>query len=175
MVRTQSLVSQYYKWLGLATAVEAYVRSCDTCARNKVVRHAPFGLLSPLPIPSRPSSYVSLDRITKVPPSHYHDAILVVEDRLTKMPIFIVTTKSMSASDVAYHVCFDATFDQGLDFDGNAKQLDYNQSATVDGRKPRVLVNDVVQTYNGEPPKGKWSWYTRTFVVRMLAKFHFFL
>ena len=101
VARTQSLISQYYKWPGLATAVEAYVRSCDTCARNKVVRHAPFGLLSPLPIPTRPWSSVSLDWITDLPPSHYHDAILVVVDRLTKMAVFIPTTKSMSAADVA--------------------------------------------------------------------------
>ena len=78
-----------------------YVLSCDACQRNKVVRHAPFGLLSPLPIPTRPWSHVALDWITDLPPSHYHDAILVVVDRLTKMAIFIPTTKSMPAPDVA--------------------------------------------------------------------------
>ena len=61
VARTQALVSQRYKWHGLAAAVESYVRRCDTCGRNKVVRHAPFGLLFPLPIPSRPWSSVSLD------------------------------------------------------------------------------------------------------------------
>ena len=61
VARTQALVAQYFKWTGLATAVEGYVRSCDACQRNKVVRHAPFGLLNPLPIPSRPWSSVSLD------------------------------------------------------------------------------------------------------------------
>ena len=101
VARTQSLISQYYKWPGLATAVEAYVRSCDTCARNKVVRQAPFGLLSPLPIPARPWSSVSLLWITNLPPSHYYNAILVVVDRLTKMAVFIPTTKAMSAADVA--------------------------------------------------------------------------
>ena len=42
-----------------------------------------------------------LDWITDLPPSHYHDAILVVVCRLTKMAIFIKTTKSMPAPDVA--------------------------------------------------------------------------
>ena len=101
VARTQALVAQYFKWTGLATAVDGYVRSCDACQRNKVVRHAPFGLLNPLPIPSRPWSSVSLDWITDLPPSNYHDAILVVVDRLTKQAIFIPTTKSMSAPDVA--------------------------------------------------------------------------
>ena len=101
VARTQALVAQYFLWPGLATAVDTYVRSCDACQRNKVVRHAPFGLLSPLPIPTRPWLSVSLDWITDLPPSHYHDAILVVVDRLTKQALFIPTTKSMAAPDVA--------------------------------------------------------------------------
>ena len=47
VARTHAVVGQYYKWAGLATAVEGYVRSCDACQRNKVVRHAPFGLVKP--------------------------------------------------------------------------------------------------------------------------------
>ena len=101
VARTQALVAQYFVWPGLSRDVEAYVRSCDTCARNKAVRHAPYGLLSPLPIPTRPWSSVSLDWITDLPPSHYHDAILVVVDRLTKQAHFIPTTKSMAALAVA--------------------------------------------------------------------------
>ena len=61
VARTQALVGQYFKWQGLATAVEAYVKSCDACQRNKVVRHAPYGLLNPLPIPNKPWSNVSPD------------------------------------------------------------------------------------------------------------------
>ena len=101
VARTQALVEQYFQWPGLATTVERYVRNCDACQRNKVVRHAPFGLLSPLPIPTRPWLSVSLDWITDLPPNHYHDAVLVVVDRLTKQAIFIPTTKSMAAPDVA--------------------------------------------------------------------------
>ena len=57
--------------------------------------------LIPLPIPTRPWSSVSLDWIIDLPPSHYHDAILVVLDKLTKMALFIPTTKSMAAPNVA--------------------------------------------------------------------------
>ena len=84
----------------MATAVDTYVRIFDSCDRNKVVRHAPYGLLSPLPIPTRPWSSVSLHWITDLPPSHYHDAIPVVVDRLTMLALFIPTTKSMAAPDV---------------------------------------------------------------------------
>ena len=77
------------------------MRGCDACQRNKVVRHAPYGLLNPLPIPAKPWSTVSLEWITDLPRSSYYDAILVVVDRLTKQAIFIATTISMSAPDVA--------------------------------------------------------------------------
>ena len=60
-----------------------------------MVRHALVGLHSPLPIPPQPWCSVSLD-ITNLPPSHYHDAILVVVDRLTKQALSIPTTKSKS-------------------------------------------------------------------------------
>ena len=66
VARTQALVSQYFKWPGLATAVESHMRGCDACQRNKVVRHAPYGLLNPLPIPSTPWCSISLDWITDV-------------------------------------------------------------------------------------------------------------
>ena len=39
--------------------------------------------------------------ITDLPPSHYHNAILVVVDRLTKQALFIPTAKSMAAPDIA--------------------------------------------------------------------------
>ena len=61
VARTQALVEHYFQWLGLATTMEKYVRSCDACQRNKVVRHAPYGLLSPLPTPTGPWLSVSLD------------------------------------------------------------------------------------------------------------------
>ena len=52
--RTHALLTLYFYWPWLSKAVEDYVRTCDVCARNKPVRHAPYGLLSPLPIPEQP-------------------------------------------------------------------------------------------------------------------------
>ena len=69
--------------------MENYVRTCDICARNKPVHHAPYGLLSPLPTPIQPSFNVFLDWITDLPTSDYYDAILMVVDRLTKEAQFI--------------------------------------------------------------------------------------
>ena len=50
--RTHVLVAQYFHWPGISKVVEEYVCTCDVCARDKPVRHAPYGLLSPLPIPT---------------------------------------------------------------------------------------------------------------------------
>ena len=61
IARTHALVAEYFHWPGISKAVEEYVRTCDVCARNKPVRHAPYRLLSPLPIPTQPWSNVSLD------------------------------------------------------------------------------------------------------------------
>ena len=44
---------------------------------------------------------MSLDWITDSLPSHYHDGILLVVDRLTKQALCIPTTKSMAAPNVA--------------------------------------------------------------------------
>jgi hypothetical protein len=46
-----------------------YVRSCDTCQRDKVSRHRRYGLLQPLEIPYRPWTSISMDFITALPES----------------------------------------------------------------------------------------------------------
>ncbi|KAI4884872.1 hypothetical protein NFI96_006131 [Prochilodus magdalenae] len=64
--------------------VRAFVGSCQVCARNKVPRTKPAGLLQPLPIPGRPWSHVSLDFVTGLPASQGNTAILVLVDRFSK-------------------------------------------------------------------------------------------
>lgn len=81
--------------------IDRYLRNCDTCARIKPVRHAPFGYLKPLQIPQKRWESISLDFITGLPISSKFDALLVVVDRLTKMSHFIPTTTTCSASNLA--------------------------------------------------------------------------
>src|SRR5687767_14206503 len=62
----------------------------------------PFGLLSPLPIPTRCWEYVSLDFMTDLPRTRDgHDAIVVFVDKLSKMIHSIPTTTSVTAPKVA--------------------------------------------------------------------------
>ena len=70
----------------------------------RVLRHDVIwcdNLPSPFPILVRPWCTVYLDKITNLPPSHYHEAILVVVDRLTTQALFIPTTNSIAAADMA--------------------------------------------------------------------------
>ncbi|KAI3351468.1 hypothetical protein L3Q82_020314, partial [Scortum barcoo] len=61
--------------------------------QSAVVTSPPTTLLpvscSPLPVPRRPWSHISLDFVTGLPPSHGHTAILTVVDRFSKMAHFV--------------------------------------------------------------------------------------
>ena len=51
--KTIELVSRAFWWPKLHNYVE-YVHICDTCCRTKKPHHHPYGLLRPLPIPTKP-------------------------------------------------------------------------------------------------------------------------
>ena len=103
--KTKELLERKFYWPSLATDVQEYVLSCQTCQNIAIPRHKPYGKLQPLPIPERPWKEVSLDFITQLPPSYIgtkeYDAILVVVDRYTKMAKFIPTTTDISAPEFA--------------------------------------------------------------------------
>ena len=65
------------------------------------MRHAPVGLLQPIPIPSQAFEVVSMDFIPKLPSSSGFDNILVIVDKLTKYVIFIPTTISVTEVETA--------------------------------------------------------------------------
>jgi len=50
---TYELVSQDYWWPKMRRTIVQYVQNCDTYARIKPARHAPYGLLKPLQVPFR--------------------------------------------------------------------------------------------------------------------------
>jgi hypothetical protein len=98
---TYELVSRDYWWPKLRHTIARYLRNCDTCARIKPARHAPYGFLKPLPIPQRGWESVSMDFIVGLPESSGFDAILVVVDRLTKMAHFLPTTGTVDSEGTA--------------------------------------------------------------------------
>jgi transposase InsO family protein len=98
---TYELVSRDYWWPKMRHTIARYLRNCDTCARIKPARHAPYGFLKPLPIPQRRWELVSMDFIVGLPESSGFDAVLVVVDRLTKMAHFLPTTGTVDSEGTA--------------------------------------------------------------------------
>jgi len=98
---TYEVVSYDYWWPKMYQTIAHYIRNCDTCARIKLVRHAPYGLLKPLQVLFRKWSSVSLDLVTGLPKSTDYDALLVVVDRLSKMAYYIPTTIDVNSKQVA--------------------------------------------------------------------------
>jgi len=69
--------------------ITEYIRSCDVCQRNKVMRHKTFGLLEPLEVPMGPWTAISVDLIVGLPKSNGYTKIWVIVDRFSKMTHFI--------------------------------------------------------------------------------------
>src|SRR5271169_1965960 len=99
--KTLELLSRMYYWPRMRKDVERFVRNCHICQRSRTSRHAPFGVLRPMPIPDRPWQDISMDFITGLPWSEGKDAIWVVVDRLTKMRHFVACRTNITAEDLA--------------------------------------------------------------------------
>ena len=87
--RTAEFLSRGFYWPSFRQNVRDYVKTCDICMRNKVIKHPPQPPLSSITAPSRWHT-VSLDIlgpfITNSPsPPQANTCILVFMDKLTKM------------------------------------------------------------------------------------------
>lgn len=99
--KTLELLHQDYIWPTMHADCKNFVSQCILCMHNKSSRHCPYGLLQPLPIPERPWHSISMDFIKQLPKSNGFTAILVVIDHLSKECIFIPSTNTVTAPDVA--------------------------------------------------------------------------
>ena len=99
--KTYELISRDYWWPRMRDFIRRYVRSCTTCARAKTLRHSPYGLLQPLPVPDKLWTELSMDFIVELPLSEGYDSILVVVDRFSKMTHFIACNKEITAQATA--------------------------------------------------------------------------
>ena len=100
--KTLAAVQQRFRWKGMSSAVDEYVRTCDSCQRNKLSQQATPGLLMPLPLPDRPCDEWTTDAVTGLPMTKRgHDAIQVYVERLCKVKHFLATRKSDGAKEAA--------------------------------------------------------------------------
>ena len=85
-----------YWWLGVTINVGKYMEECQ---RMKNRMEVLVGKLKMSEILKKPWTYLTVDFITKLPLVAGKNAILVVCDRLSKMTLFVVTTKEHWQSD----------------------------------------------------------------------------
>jgi len=87
--KTIGRVTANFYWPKMDENITKYVRSCDVCQRNKVIRHKNYGLLEPLEVPMRPWTAISIDFIVGLPKSNGYTKIWVIVDRFSKIAHFI--------------------------------------------------------------------------------------
>ena len=99
--RTYNKLASTYFQPRMSRDVKKFVVSYDICQKAKPRRHAPVGLLQPIPILEKPFEVVSMDFITELPDSAGFNSILVIVDKLTKFAIFIPTHNKVNEEGTA--------------------------------------------------------------------------
>ncbi|KAE8244356.1 hypothetical protein A4X13_0g6653 [Tilletia indica] len=98
---THDLLTRTFDWPGSRRAVRDYVRRCDSCARNKIPRHLPYGELQPLEVPSRPWQLIGMDHAVDLPVSQGFDSIWIVVCLFSGEAHFVPCHKSDDANTLA--------------------------------------------------------------------------
>ena len=99
--KTYNRIASIYYWPRMSRDIKRYTSTCDICQKTKPRRHAPIGMLQPIPIPSQPFEVVTMDFIPELPECEGYDNILVIVDKLTKYAIFIPTTTTITEKGTA--------------------------------------------------------------------------
>ena len=99
--KTYKRIAQAFYWPRMSQDIKKFVYSCIICKQIKHPRHAPYGVLQPIPIPDKPFEVVTMDLITDLPESQNHNAIFVIVCKLTKYAFFIPCTTKMSEKQTA--------------------------------------------------------------------------
>jgi hypothetical protein len=102
IIRTLKQVEHTFWWPNFRADVVRYVRTCNSCQRNKSATAKPVGFLNPLPVPTEPWESISMDFITELPvTAKGHDTLLVVVDRFSKMVHLAPCHNSLTARQAA--------------------------------------------------------------------------
>ncbi len=112
--KTYNRLATTHYWPRMSRDIKKFVGTCDICQKAKPRKHAPYGLLQPLPIPERPFDVISMDFITELPVSDGFDTVLVVVDKLTKYGLFIPMNVSDGEKETGGIVFKNVIRDYGL-------------------------------------------------------------
>ncbi len=98
IAKTEELITRNYWWPQLHKDVVEFVKTCETCIRNKVTRHKKYDFLHPLETPKQPWESIEIDFLCGLPESKGYTVIMVVVDRLTKM-IHLIPFKDIPTTE----------------------------------------------------------------------------
>ncbi len=101
---TAALLQQNYWWPNLKKDVEEYVKGCAACQANKINTHHQKPRLFPITTDpeAQPFEVITMDFITKLPPSKGYDSILTITDHdCTKAALFIPCNETITSEGVA--------------------------------------------------------------------------
>jgi len=101
---TIALLKQNYWWPNLKRDMEEYVKGCAVCQANKINTHHQKPHLYPITTDpeAQPFKVVTMDFITKLPPSQGYDSILTITDHdCTKAALFIPCNETIMSKGVA--------------------------------------------------------------------------
>ncbi|KAH7621119.1 putative Transposon Ty3-I Gag-Pol polyprotein [Nannochloris sp. 'desiccata'] len=100
--KTIAAIGTTYTWPGMREDIARYVAECPTCQVVKSSNQVTPGLLSPLDIPCRRWEQIHIDLIGPLPVTpRGFDAIVTIVDRLSKAAVFIPTTMTVTARQLA--------------------------------------------------------------------------
>lgn len=104
VTRTLKRIAKDYFWPQIQQDIKRYIYRCDLCQKLKARHHLPYGELVPLPIPTAPQQEITIDIITDLLPykkgNKVYNTILVMVDRLTKVSIYLLTTKKLISNSL---------------------------------------------------------------------------
>ena len=100
--KTLERLQRSFYWPKMQHTVMEYIKTCESCQRNKPSNQKPMGLLSSLPIPERNWDMVSLDFVPALPPTTSgFNSIAVFVDCLGKRIHIAPTVDTVTAEGTA--------------------------------------------------------------------------
>ena len=99
--RMLELLKRNFWWPTIKTDIKRFIKGCDLCQKNKIIRRPEHVVLNPLPIPNGPWEEISIDMIGPLPKSSDNDAIVVIVDKFSKMIHLIPTTTTLTSAALA--------------------------------------------------------------------------
>jgi len=96
------MLRRNFFWIDMRKDVDEYVKSCESCQKNKYPTRRSQGMLQQIQPAPAPWDTITIDFVTSLPvdPEGF-DEIMVVIDKLTKRAFYIPSKSTFTSADVA--------------------------------------------------------------------------